>query len=259
MSDERPKPRTSPLFDAPTAPHVRRQLGGKDELPPEQTEEAPKSEEIERFDAPAQNTEELLASVAPRCDIDLSEMPTPELERIAPVQVSRRPRPLFWFAAVAALLVAGWWSLRPDSPQAVAPMTTAVTITDEPADETPPAGEPPVVEEVTEAAPTHRADETKPLNTPRPSPRPPVGPSAQTPEEEPPEVPKDGGFLTVVSDQRALVIIDGASLGYTPLNEHPLRRGVHRVRLVVPGGPSAEKEVTVQTDQETIAEFSLYR
>jgi hypothetical protein len=78
-------------------------------------------------------------------------------------------------------------------------------------------------------------------------------------EKETLELPKDGGFLTVISAQRALVIIDGASLGYTPLEEYPLRRGVHRVRLVVPGGPSAEKEVTVQTDQETIAEFSLYR
>ncbi len=254
MSDERPKPRTSPLFDAPTAPHVRHARAPEgNELLPEPTGEVPKSEEIERFDAPAQNTEELLASVTPRCDIDLSEMPTPELERIAPVQASRGTRPLFWIAAAMALLVAGWWSLRSDPTQTVGPTTGAATTLSDPA-ETPPVSESPIVEDVVEAAPTRQPAEAKPSTTTKRRASPSV-----PPEEEPPAVPKDGGFLTVVSDQRALVIIDGASLGYTPLTEHPLRRGVHRVRLVVPGGPSAEKEVTVQTDQETLAEFSLYR
>jgi len=256
MSDERPKPRTSPLFDAPTAPHVRSARGGGNEALPEQTEEAPKSEEIERFDAPAQNTEELLASVAPDCDIDLSDMPTPELERLAPASVSRRTRPLFWIAAAITVLVAGWWTQRPSAPaQTAAPMTAAPATTgpveNSQASELSRAGE------VLESTPT-RAD-AKPSSVGKRAPSPRVAPPVSPLEKETLELPKDGGFLTVISAQRALVIIDGASLGYTPLEEYPLRRGVHRVRLVVPGGPSAEKEVTVQTDQETIAEFSLYR
>ena len=279
MSDERPKPLRSPLFDAPVAPHVQERKAapavdlGVAPTPAAATDphpvergvlpQLPKRSEIARFEEPARNTEELLAGVSPDCEIDLSEMPTPEIRRGVPERPTIRTRPVFWFAAFSAICFAGWSVFRVDVSTTVDEATEVV-----PAVQAPLVGEEAIGAEAVDdsesslpsgvesaGTPAETAVVPAPKKVDRPTP---PDPPTQAKEAVLDEPPKDGGFLTVVSDQRALVIIDGASLGYTPVEAHPLRRGVHRVRLVVPGGPSAEKEVTVQTDQETIAEFSLF-
>ncbi len=284
MSDERPKPLRSPLFDAPIAPHVQERKaapavdtgpsidqaadtgqhrGERAVLP-----QLPKRSEVARFEEPPRNTEELLAGVSPDCEIDLSDMPTPEVRPVVRERPPIRTRPVFWFAAFSTLCFAGWSVLRADVSSTVGEVVDVV-----PPVQAPLADEQAIDAEGVDASKSSLSsvlepDGVAPAGTPvetaavpstkkvdRSTPPDPPTPEKEVVQAEP---PKDGGFLTVVSDQRALVIIDGASLGYTPVEAHPLRRGVHRVRLVVPGGPSAEKEVTVQTDQETIAEFSLY-
>jgi|GEM_PF-3818629 len=279
MSDERPKPLRSPLFDAPVAPHVQERKAATAVAPEaaplqaadtgsQRVERAvlpqlPKRSEIAHFGESSRNTEELLAGVSPDCEIDLSEMPTPLMRRVVRARPPIRTRPVFWFAAFSTLCFAGWSVLRADEPSTFGEVAEVV-----PAVQAPLNGEEASGAEVVDASKSSVSSGVEPARAPVETPvvpstkkvdRPtPPEPSTDAKEAVQVDPPKDGGFLTVVSDQRALVILDGASLGYTPVEAHPLRRGVHRVRLVVPGGPSAEKEVTVQTDQETIAEFSLF-
>jgi hypothetical protein len=90
------------------------------------------------------------------------------------------------------------------------------------------AGAPALPEEAPAAAPV-------PAPGAAPAPRPEPAPSAV-----PSPAPSDSGFLTVRSNRRVIVYVDGSAVGYTPANL-AVRPGEHSVKAMVPGQPDSQQ------------------
>lgn len=99
------------------------------------------------------------------------------------------------------------------------------------------------------AAPTAPAE-------PAPAEPPPVLPPSAPPAPPPPPPPKTGA-LSVDADEKALVTIDGAEAGWTPLHVDRVDAGRHTVEVRYAGGGSARSSVVVEADEDATVSFRV--
>jgi hypothetical protein len=134
------------------------------------------------------------------------------------------------------------WPLSSTQP-AVAPVVT-------PPQPDVPRGEPSLAPVIAAPKPSLAPVVTAPKPAPAPS---------QPLRTKPSATPNARGYLNVFAEPWAHVMVDGKRVGTTPLRKLPLTVGEHRLRLVNPSGPTAERWIRIQPGQTELVDIELTR
>ena len=188
-------------------------------------------------------------------------------------------RSVFAVVLSVVLVSLAMWVFPEDTEQPVAPAQDGPSVSELLA---PP---PPVVEEVPTAAPEpvedfsaresapvtvapvaapRRAEPTKAVSLPEPTPDQDVEEVVETSPEPAQEVlsevkeqPVETGLLLVVSKPSAQVFLDGDLIGSTPIQNYALSVGTHQVRLVDTAGRAFEQTVSITARQVSAVRHSF--
>ena len=169
----------------------------------------------------------------------------------------RKKSPAFLLAAIPLLLLLAvlfWPRAKEHPPVEPVPSSEPAEVAKAPEKTPDPEPTPVVVDTVPTATPSpvaHASDpppthERRPPRAPQPTPTP-----SKRPREKPEDEVSGFGFVTIGAQPYALVRIDGAEAGVTPLLKRRLSAGSHEIELVSPdnGEVRLKKRVTLEADE----------
>jgi hypothetical protein len=169
----------------------------------------------------------------------------------------RRKAPAFLLALIPLLLLLAviFWPRAKALPTVEpAPTSTPAEVAKAPEKSAEPEPTPVVVDVAPSATPSptaHAVDpppthERRPPRPPQPTPSP-----SKRPREKPEDEVSGYGFVTIGAQPYALVRIDGAEAGVTPLLKRRLSAGSHEIELVSPdnGEVRLKKRVKLEADE----------
>jgi serine/threonine-protein kinase len=173
--------------------------------------------------------DEIAAALAEWHGAELSALRTRQAKvlgsHVQTVPLVPAPRRRWWPLATAGVVVAGaggWFALHARSQTAAPPPDGAPVVVQAPVDAAPPI----------DAAP------------------PPDAPAMSLPPPPPSPVHKEPGLFSIESDPYATIYVDGHKLGVTPIIQHPLAAGRHRVRAVIADGRTKEQTLEVPAGKQ---------
>jgi len=168
-------------------------------------------------------------------------------EQLAP-RTRQRPRTLVIAAAAIVMLgiVATIFAMTrtPDRPARETAQTAAVHLQ--------PTTQPPADPPAPAATPAAPVEPPPPVDAPPPvRPRPAHAPKVAKPKARvEPKVVEARGMLTVDSNPYAVIQVDGASIGTTPLFKVSVPAGKHKLRATDPSGRAQVRTITVEDGKE---------